>query len=228
MIWIEQYGGWTCSTLSWLRDVDSFGMRYARWSTTSVRPNRSRWSLTRARRRPVRLYCQRNALKSRQRLVKALKASANLSRTYRQSAELQSELCLKIVQSRDTRKVNGSWADPHWPCDWALSPVSLANITGGPECASARWLRGYLVLLNKCKTMQIKPASTAIPVETPRSVGRSDPMTDISVNKKSSSINCDFHSFADWRHHHQVLNDLILLHLFVLIDYYTWCHRNHH
>lgn len=60
-------------------------------------------------------------------------------------------------------------------------PVSLANIIGGPECASAKWrVRGYLVLLNRCRTMQIKPASTAIPVVTPRRVGRSEPMRDKS------------------------------------------------
>lgn len=61
--------------------------------------------------------------------------------------------------------------------------MSLANITGGPECASAKCrVRGYFVLLNKCKTMQISPASTAMPVLTPSSVGRSDVIVDKSKN----------------------------------------------
>lgn len=60
-------------------------------------------------------------------------------------------------------------------------PVSLENIIGGPACASAKCLvRGYFVLLNKCKTMHIKPASTAMPVVTPSNVGRSEPITDKS------------------------------------------------
>lgn len=54
-------------------------------------------------------------------------------------------------------------------------PVSLAKNTGGPACASAKVLvRGYFVLLNKCNTMQMRPASTKMPVMTPRSVGKSD------------------------------------------------------
>jgi hypothetical protein len=58
-----------------------------------------------------------------------------------------------------------------------LIPVSLANITGGPECASAKCrVRGYFVLLKRCNTMHMRPASTAIPVETPSRVGISDVM----------------------------------------------------
>lgn len=53
-------------------------------------------------------------------------------------------------------------------------PVSLANIIGGPLWASAKCrVRGYFVLLNKCRTMQMRPARTAIPVVTPKRVGRS-------------------------------------------------------
>lgn len=33
---------------------------------------------------------------------------------------------------------------------------------------------GYLVLLNRCNTMQMRPASTAMPEETPSSVGKSE------------------------------------------------------
>lgn len=40
--------------------------------------------------------------------------------------------------------------------------------------------RGYLVLVNRCNTMQMRPAKTAIPVETPRSVGRSEVSVDMS------------------------------------------------
>lgn len=70
-----------------------------------------------------------------------------------------------------------------------ISPVSLANMTGGPECASAKCrVRGYFVLLNKCRTMQISPASTKIPVDTPRSVGRSAAITDISESFNKPSV----------------------------------------
>lgn len=34
--------------------------------------------------------------------------------------------------------------------------------------------RGYFVLLNRCSTMQMSPASTAMPEETPSNVGRSE------------------------------------------------------
>lgn len=65
-------------------------------------------------------------------------------------------------------------------------PVSLANITGGPWCASAKCrVRGYFVLLNKCSTMQMSPASTAMPVVTPSRVGRSEPMSDKSERVKA-------------------------------------------
>lgn len=61
-------------------------------------------------------------------------------------------------------------------------PVSLEYIIGGAKFASAKFrCLGYFVLLNKCNTIQIRPASTAIPVVTPNNVGRSDVITDISV-----------------------------------------------
>lgn len=63
-------------------------------------------------------------------------------------------------------------------------PVSLEYIIGGAKFASPKFLwRGYLVLLNKCRTIQIKPARTAIPDVTPSSVGRSDVMMSMSKNK---------------------------------------------
>lgn len=46
---------------------------------------------------------------------------------------------------------------------------------GGPACASANVrARGYLVLLKRCKTIQIRPASVNMPVITPSNVGKSD------------------------------------------------------
>lgn len=56
-----------------------------------------------------------------------------------------------------------------------MLPVSLEYIIGGAKLASAK-LRclGYFVLLNKCNTIQMRPANTAIPDVTPKSVGRSD------------------------------------------------------
>jgi len=47
---------------------------------------------------------------------------------------------------------------------------------GGGILASAKFrCLGYFVLLNKCNTIHIRPASTAIPVETPNNVGKSEP-----------------------------------------------------
>lgn len=52
----------------------------------------------------------------------------------------------------------------------AKLPVSLEYIIGGGKLLSVNCrCRGCFVLVNKCKTMQIRPASTAIPVETPNS-----------------------------------------------------------
>lgn len=46
---------------------------------------------------------------------------------------------------------------------------------GGGRFASPKFRgRGYFVLLKRCNTMQMRPASTAMPVETPSSVGRSE------------------------------------------------------
>lgn len=59
-------------------------------------------------------------------------------------------------------------------------PVSLEYMMGGGILASGNWWRGYFVLLKRCKTIQIRPAKTAIPVETPNNVGKSDVSVDIS------------------------------------------------
>lgn len=55
---------------------------------------------------------------------------------------------------------------------------------------SAKWPRclGNLFLLNKCSTMQIRPASTAIPDVTPRRVGKSDVNTAISGRDSKRSL----------------------------------------
>lgn len=61
-------------------------------------------------------------------------------------------------------------------------PALFEYITGGGILASPKFLcRGYFVLLNKCKTIHIKPARTAIPVVTPNSVGKFEVITAISV-----------------------------------------------
>lgn len=62
-----------------------------------------------------------------------------------------------------------------------LLPVSLEYMIGGGKLLSLKCrCRGYLVLVNKCNTIQIKPAKTAIPVETPKNVGRSEVSVDMS------------------------------------------------
>lgn len=60
------------------------------------------------------------------------------------------------------------------------SPVSLEYIIGGKLVSLKFRVRGYLVLLNKCNTIQMRPARTAIPVDTPSNVGKSDVNVDIS------------------------------------------------
>lgn len=61
-------------------------------------------------------------------------------------------------------------------------PVSLEYIIGGWEPLSLkRRMFGYLFLLNKCKTKQINPANTAIPVVTPSNVGKSEVNVAISA-----------------------------------------------
>lgn len=62
-----------------------------------------------------------------------------------------------------------------WMLVFNTLPVSLEYIIGGGKLASPK-LRclGYLVLLNRCNTMQIRPASTPMPTHTPSSVGRSE------------------------------------------------------
>lgn len=60
-------------------------------------------------------------------------------------------------------------------------PVSLEYMIGGGKLLSLKCrCLGYLVLLNKCRTKQMSPAKTAIPVETPNSVGKSDVSVDMS------------------------------------------------
>ena len=57
-------------------------------------------------------------------------------------------------------------------------PVSLEYRIGGGRWVSAKWrCLGYLFLLNRCSTMQMRPASTAMPDVTPSNVGRSEVMT---------------------------------------------------
>lgn len=51
-------------------------------------------------------------------------------------------------------------------------------------------LLGYLVLLIKCNTIQINPARTAMPVETPSNVGKSDVICAISKSK-IDKIHCN-------------------------------------
>lgn len=54
-------------------------------------------------------------------------------------------------------------------------PVSLEYMIGGGRFASPKFRgRGYLVLVNRCNTIQIRPVSTAMPVATPSRVGRSE------------------------------------------------------
>lgn len=63
-------------------------------------------------------------------------------------------------------------------------PVSLEYIIGGGKLLSLKCrCRGCFVFVNKCKTMQIRPPSTNIPVETPKSVGKSEVKVDISKSK---------------------------------------------
>lgn len=65
-------------------------------------------------------------------------------------------------------------------------PVSLEYMIGGGKLLSVKCrCRGYFVLLNKCKTIQMRPANTAIPVDTPNSVGKSDVNVDISNNRSN-------------------------------------------
>lgn len=59
-------------------------------------------------------------------------------------------------------------------------PVSVEYIIGGCNVASPK-LRCLGYLLNKCNTIHIRPANTAIPVVTPNNVGRSDVKTAISA-----------------------------------------------
>lgn len=62
-------------------------------------------------------------------------------------------------------------------------PVSLGNI-GGPKWASPKCLVwGNLFLLNKWRTKHMRPAKTAIPVVTPKRVGKSDVKMAISKIK---------------------------------------------
>lgn len=158
MIWVEQYGGGACRTLTWLRHVDSLGGLCTWRSSARVGTDGTRRPLTGARRRTLGLYCQRNSFKITTRISKG-------------------EMTYITV----------------------ILPVSLANIIGGPWCASAKCrVRGYLVLLNRCRTMQMRPANTAIPVVTPKSVGRSEAMPDKSEEEftPAKPVILNFH--AKW------------------------------
>lgn len=69
-----------------------------------------------------------------------------------------------------------------------MSPVSVEYIIGGGMLASPKFrCLGYLVLLNRCKTMHIRPAKTAMPVDTPSNVGKSDVSAAISIDKYNVS-----------------------------------------
>lgn len=84
-------------------------------------------------------------------------------------------------------------------------PVSLEYIIGGGKLLSVNCrCRGYFVLLNKCNTIQIKPPKTAIPVETPSNVGKSDVNVAISKSYIPPEINVQRKVFAhisiQWMH----------------------------
>lgn len=63
------------------------------------------------------------------------------------------------------------------------------NIGGGKFELLKFRCRGYFVLLNKCKTKQMRLANTAMPVVTLKSVGKSDVNVDISDDRKLKNKN---------------------------------------
>lgn len=92
---------------------------------------------------------------------------------------------------------------------FSISPVSLEYIIGGGKLLSLKCrCRGYLVLVNKCKTIQMRPANTAMPVETPSNVGRSE----VSVDRSESALNVLY--FVDFRNLSQISLTLCAEHSF--------------
>lgn len=60
---------------------------------------------------------------------------------------------------------------------------------GGGIFASPKFrCLGYLVLLNRCSTMQMRPASTAMPEDTPSNVGKSELSSLRSVQEEISDL----------------------------------------
>lgn len=81
----------------------------------------------------------------------------------------------------------------HWKREGGgglILPVSLEYNIGGGKFELLKFrCRGYFVLLNKCKTKQMRLANTAMPVVTLKKVGRSDVNVDISDDDRKLNNN---------------------------------------
>lgn len=69
-------------------------------------------------------------------------------------------------------------------CHKRVLPVSLENNMGGAKLAFAKCRgRGDRADVNKCRTKQISPVNTAIPVATPANAEKSDVSKSKSVKQ---------------------------------------------